>query len=160
MSYDPNIDPNATVERVVVTEPVYTETVIVRRESSTGWWIAGGLAAAVLIAVLWILTAGSRDDETDALVAQAQADAALADARADQAVVDSQIAGAQQSVDIARMNAARAQADAARATSEARAEIARAAASPPPPVVIAVPVESNRAPTSGSAVITSTTPQN
>eukprot|EP01036_Dinobryon_divergens_P007723 gene7723-10303_t len=56
--YDPNIDPNAKIERIVVTEPVYTETVVVRRESSAGWWIAGGLAAAVLIAVLWILASG------------------------------------------------------------------------------------------------------
>ena len=73
--YDPNIDPNATIERIVVTEPVYTETVVVRRESSAGWWIAGGLAAAVLIAVLWILASGGRDDETEIALAQAQAEA-------------------------------------------------------------------------------------
>ena len=155
--YDPN-DPNATVERVVVTEPVYTETVVVRRESSTGWWIAGGLAAAVLIAVLWILATGGRDDETEALLAQAQADAVAAQAQADQAVLQGQITGAQQSVDIARMDTARAQADAARATSEARAEIARAA-SAQRPVVITVPAAPAQ-PANGSATITSTTPQN
>lgn len=156
--YDPNIDPNAKIERLVVTEPVYTETVIVRRDSSAGWLIAGGLAAAVLIAVLWILSSGGRDDETELALAQAQADAVAAQARADEAVIQGQIAGAQQSVDIARMDAARAQADAARATSQARAEVARAAAQPAP-VIITVPA-AQPAPTSGPAVITSTTPQN
>jgi len=153
VSYDPNLPPEP-----VVRDPIYTETVIVRRDSSTGWWIAGGLAAAVLIAVLWILSTRGRVDDTDILLAQAQADAAAADARADQAVVQGQIAGAQQSVDIARMNAARAQADAARATSEARAEIARAA-SAPAPVIITVPAAPEKSAT-GTAVITSTTPQN
>ncbi len=154
MSYDPNLPPEP-----VVRDPIYTETIVVRRESNTGWWIAGGLAAIVLIAVLWMLANGNRADDTDVLLAQAQADAAEAQARADQAVVQGQIAGARQSIDIARMDAARAQADAARATSDARAEIARAAAATPPPVVITVPAASDRAPT-GTAVITSTTPQN
>ncbi len=156
--HDPNLDPNATVERVVVTEPGYTETVIVRRESNTGWWIAGGLGAAVLIAVLWILATGGREDDTDAMLAQAQADAIAAQAQADQAVLQSQITGAQQSVDIARMDAARAQADAIRATSEARAETARASAQPP--VIITVPAAPAPQPEpSGVATVTTTSPQ-
>lgn len=153
MTYDPNLPPDP-----VVRDPIYTETVVAQRESSTGWWIAGGLAAAVLIAVLWILATGGRDDETDALLAQAQADAVAAQAQADQAVLQGQITGAQQNVDIARMDAARAQADAARATSQARAEIARAAAQPAP-VIITVPAAPAQ-PSDDPSKITSPSPQN
>ncbi|CAL1691436.1 hypothetical protein MMB232_01576 [Brevundimonas subvibrioides] len=158
--YDP--DPNRIPpERIVVSEPVYTETVVVRRESSTGWWIAGGLAAVVLIAVFWILANRDTTDETQAQLAQAQADAAAAQAQADQAVLQNQINGAQQSVDMARMDAARAQAEAIRATNEARAEQARAASQPP--VIIERRVEvpvSTPAPSSPDvATVTPTSPQ-
>lgn len=152
--YDPNTDPT----RVPPTAPIYTETVetTVVRESNTGWWIAGILGGVVVIAVLWILFARSSEPQTDEALLQAQADAAAAQAQADAAMVQSQIVGAQASVDIARAEAARAQADAVRAASEARA-----AQTPPPPVVIerevAVPAP---APSGGAVVITPTTPQN
>lgn len=153
MTYDPNSEPP-----VGPREPIQTETIIVRRESNTGWWIAGGLGAAVLIAVLWILASGGRADEDEALLAQAQADAIAAQAQADQAVLQGQITGAQQSVEIARMDAARAQADAIRATSEARAETARATAQPP--VIITVPAPPSPSPEpSGTAIVTPTSPQ-
>jgi len=155
VTYDPNSVPPSEPR-----DPVYTETVVVKRESNTGWWIAGGLGAAVLIAVLWILANGGREDDTEALLAQAQADTVAAQAQADQTVLQSQIAGAQQSVDIARMDAARAQADASRATSEARAETARAAAQQP--VIITVPAAPAPTPTSdpyGPATVTPTSPQ-
>ncbi|AQR62366.1 hypothetical protein BZG35_12465 [Brevundimonas sp. LM2] len=156
--YDPN-----QPERIVVAEPVYTETVVVRRESNTGWWIAGALAAIVLIAVFWILSNRGGDQATEAQLAQAQADAIAAQADADRAVLQSQITGAQQSVDMARMDAARAQAEAVRATTEARAETARAASQPPVvierQVVVPTPAPS-AAPTSPAvATVTTTTPQ-
>ena len=155
--YDPN-----QPERVVVAEPVYTETIVVRRESNTGWWIAGGLAAIVLIAVFWILSNRGGDQATEAQLAQAQADAIAAQADADRAVLQSQITGAQQSVDMARMDAARAQAEAVRATTAARAETARAASQPPVvierQVVVPVPAP---APASSPdvATVTTTAPQ-
>ncbi|MBX9617154.1 MAG: hypothetical protein K2X25_16295 [Caulobacteraceae bacterium] len=153
MTYDPNTTPPREPR-----EPVYTETVIVRPESNAGWWVAGGLGAVVLIAVLWILASGGRENDSDALLAEAQADAIAAQAQADQAVLQNQINGARQSVDIARMDAARAQAEAMRATSEARAETARAAAQPP--VVITVPAAPAAVPeSSAGATITSTSPQ-
>jgi hypothetical protein len=153
MSDDPNGAPP-----IEPRETAYSETVIVRRESGTGWWIAGGLGAAVLIAVLWILATGGREEDTEAMLAQAQADAIAAQAQADQAVLQGQISGAQQSVDIARMDAARAKADAIRATSEARAEAARAASQPP--VIITVPAAPAPQPEPfGTATITTTTPK-
>lgn len=148
--YDPNNDPTR------VPPPVYTETVetVVVRESNTGWWIAGILGGAVLIAVLWILFARGPDTQTDQALMEAQMDAAAAQAQADSALIQGQVAGAQASVDIARADAARSQADAIRAASEARAAEARAAT----PVVIErevqVPV-----PSGGVAVVTPTAPQ-
>jgi len=153
--YDPNLDPN----RVPPTQPVYTETVetvVVRPESNTGWWVAGILAALVLIAIFWVLTSGRDDQATEADLALAQAEAAQAQADADRAMVQGQIAGAQQSLDFARADAARAQADAARAVSEARAAQARAEAAPP--VVVEVPV-AQPAPSGGTAVVSPTSPQ-
>ncbi len=153
--YDPNLDPN----RIPPSQPVYTETietVVVRPESNTGWWIAGGLAAAVLIAVIWILASGGRDEETDVRLAEAEAAAAQAQANADQAVIQGQINGAQQSVDFARADAARAQADAVRAASEARAAEARAS-NAQRPVIITTPAPAP-AP-SAPPVVTSTSPQ-
>lgn len=156
--YDPNLDPNVEINRIPPTQPVYTETietVVVRPESNTGWWVAGILAAAVLIAVFWILASGGNDDaDTEAQLRLAEAEVAQAQADADRAVVQGQIAGAQQSVDFARADAARAQADAARAVSEARAAQAEASR---PVIIEAAPAP---APTStGPAVVTTTSPQ-
>lgn len=155
MTYDPNSVPPGGPR-----EPIHTETVIVRPSSNAGWWIVFGLAGAVLIAVLWILASGGREDDTETLLAEAQADAASARNEASQAVLQSQISGAQQSVDIARMDTARARADAMTAASEARAEIARADARPP--VIITVP-EAPPTPSpsgpSGGPTIAPTSPQ-
>ncbi len=154
--YDPNLDPNLEINRIPPTQPVYTETietVVVRPESNTGWWVAGILSAVVLIAVFWVLASGGNDD-TEAELAQAQAEAAQANANADQAVIQGQIAGAQQSVEFARADAARAQAEAARAISEAR----NAQAQSSRPVIIEVPVAAPPPP-SGSSTVTTTSPQ-
>jgi len=151
--YDPNTDPT----RPATGEPVFVETVetVVVRESNTGWWIAGVLGGAVLIAVMWILFSGQGGNDADARVLEAEAEAAAAQAQADRALMQGQMTGAQASIDIARADAARAQADAVRAESEARAAEARTAA---PPTVIVTPAP-QPAPSTGSAVITSTTPQ-
>jgi hypothetical protein len=151
--YDPNLDP----ARPLPGEPVYTETVIVRRESNTGWWIAGGLAAIILVAVIWILSARAQTppvDDTEARLAEAQAAQAVAEAQASSnvAAVQGQIAGGQQSLELARADAARAQADAQRADSEARAAEARAAV----PAVVTAP---SNPPSNGVSVITPTSPQ-
>lgn len=156
--YDPNLDPTRPAQ-APRSEPVYSETIVVRRESNTGWWIAGGLAAVVLLAVIWILASRGAPDETaaeaQARLAEAQAAQAVADAqaRANAVAIQGQIAGGQQSVDIARADAARAQAEAVRAASEARTAEVRAA-TPPAPVVITSPAPSN-----GTAVVTSNSPQ-
>lgn len=134
-----HIDPDLDRRPIVEPEPVYTETVrttVVRESSNTGWWIAGVLAALVLLAVLWILFSRSAQPPvTDAAVLDAQADIATAQAQADAAVAQGQIAGAQAGVDIARADAARAQAEASRAASDARAAEARALTPPAPAVV-------------------------
>ena len=156
--YDPN-DPN----RIPPAQPAYTETVetVVVRESNTGWWIAGILAAAVVIAVIWILASG-RDDgvsEAEAEARLAEAQAAQSQADVDRAVVQGQIAGSQQSVDLARADAVRAQADAVRAASEARAAEARAA-TPPAPVVLPAPASPDRPePLVSRPTVTTTSPQ-
>lgn len=152
--YDPNLDPTRQ-PNTPRSEPIYSETIVVRRESNTGWWIAGVLAAAVVLAVIWILASREPTDDTQARLAEAQAAQAVADAQAasNTAVIQGQIAGGQQSVDIARANAVQAQADAIRAASEARTAEARAA-TPPAPVVITSPPPSN-----GAAVVTSNSPQ-
>ena len=152
--YDPDLDPTRA-PNTPRSEPIYSETIVVRRESNTGWWIAGGLAVLVVIAAFWILstrdTVPGTDAEAQARIAEAQAAQAVADAQAtsNTAAIQGQIAGGQQSLDIARADAARAQAEAIRAASEARAAEARAA-TPPAPVII-----SPAAP----AVVTSTSPQ-
>jgi len=158
--YDPNSDPRPEISRPAPGEPVYTETVIVRRESNTGWWIAGGLAAILLVAVMWILFARAQTppvDDTDARLAEAQAAQAVAEAQASSSVaaVQGQIAGGQQSLELARADAARAQADAQRAASEARAAEARAAA----PAVVSPSSPPSNPPSGGVAVITPTSPQ-
>ena len=152
--YDPNLDPTRQ-PNTPRSEPIYSETIVVRRESNTGWWIAGVLAAAVVLAVIWILASREPTDDTQARLAEAQAAQAVADAQAasNTAVIQGQIAGGQQSVDIARANAVQAQADAIRAASEARTAEVRAA-TPPAPVVITSPPPSN-----GAAVVTSNSPQ-
>jgi len=155
--YDPNLDPTRQ-PNTPRAEPIYSETIVVRRESNTGWWIAGGLAALVLIAVLWILASRNpADSEAEARLAEAQA--AQAQAAADSAMVQGQIVGAQQSVEMARAEAVRAQADAIRSDSEARVAEARAVTAPPP-VVVTTPAPSTPAPVTGTATITSNTPQN
>lgn len=156
--YDPNLDPNIEINRIPPSRPVYTETietVVVRPESNTGWWVAGILSAIVLIALFWVLASRGNDDTAELELARAQAEAAEANANADQAVIEGQIAGARQSVDFARADAARAQAEAARAIGEARTAQAEASR----PVIIEVPAPPAPAPT-GSATITSTSPQN
>lgn len=157
MTYTDPLDPrrpapgDPVVTETVVTGPAVTESVetVVVRESNTGWWIAGVLAALVLIAVLWILFARGAEPQTDEALLDARLDAAEAQARADAALVQGQVAGAQASVDIARANAAAAEA-------EARAAQARAAE----PVVIErevpVPVPAPTEP----AVVSPTAPQN
>ncbi|HEX8470554.1 MAG TPA: hypothetical protein VF633_05530 [Brevundimonas sp.] len=154
--YDPDLDR----QRPLQGESVYTETVIVRRESNTGWWIAGGLAALILIAVLWILFARSTPtaDDTEARLAEAQAAQAVAEAQASSnaAAVQGQIAGGQQSIELARVDAARAQAEAQRASSEARAAEARAVG---PAIITAPATPSSPPPSGGVAVITPTSPQ-
>lgn len=133
--------------------PVHTETTetVVVRDSSTGWWIAGILGGAVLLAVIFILTTRGETPAADEALLRAEADAATAQAQADQALINSQMSGAQASVDVARSDAARSQAEAQRAESEARAAEARAAT----PVVI-----ERQVPAPAPAVITPTTPQN
>ena len=149
--YDPQTNPR----RPLPGEPVYTETVIVRRESNTGWWIAGGLAMVIVVAVFWILASRATPPagDTEARLAEAQAAQAVAQAQAsaDVAAVQGQIAGGQQSVALARADAARAQAEALRADSEARAAEARAT----PPAIVTPAPSSN----GGVAVITPTSPQ-
>lgn len=154
MTYDPNLDPRPGIVRPAPGEPVYSETVIVRRESSnTGWWIAGGLAMGIIVAAMWILFARGADpvDDSEARLAEAQAAQAVAEAQAtaNVAAVQGQIAGGRQSVALAQADAARAQAEAQRADSEARAAEARAAA----PAVVTTP------PSSGVAVVTPNAPQ-
>ena len=155
---DPNLDPTRQ-PNMPRSEPIYSETIVVRRESSAGWWIAGVLAAVVLLAVIWILASRATPDDTQARLAEAQAAQAVADAQAasNTAAIQGQIAGGQQSVDIARANAVQAQADAIRAASEARSAEVRAA-TPPAPVVITSPAPAS-SPANGASVVTSNSPQ-
>jgi len=155
---DPNNDPErreTIITETVVSPAHVTETVetVVVRESNTGWWIAGILGGAVLIAVFWILSRGP-DAQSDEALLEAQLDTAAAQAQADSALIQGQVAGAQASVDIARADAARSQADAIRAANEARAAEARAQT----PVVIEREVQAP-APSNGVAVVTPTAPQ-
>ncbi|MDP1777356.1 MAG: hypothetical protein Q8K90_01940 [Brevundimonas sp.] len=153
--YDPNNDPDrreTVITETIVSPAHVTETVetVVVRESNTGWWIAGILGAAVLIAVFWILARGP-DTQSDEALLEAQLDTAAAQAQADSALIQGQVAGAQASVDIARADAARSQADAIRAASEARAAEARAST----PMVIEREVQ-----VPAPAIVTPTAPQN
>jgi hypothetical protein len=155
---DPNNDPErreTIITETIVSPAHVTETVetVVVRESNTGWWIAGILGGAVLIAVFWILSRGP-DAQSDEALLEAQLDTAAAQAQADSALIQGQVAGAQASVDIARADAARSQADAVRAASEARAAEARAQT----PVVIEREAPAP-APSNGVAVVTPTAPQ-
>lgn len=135
-----NYDPGTEPTRLPPVEPVYSETVIVRRESNTGWWVAGGLAALVLLAVIWVLASQGRDrDDVESQARLAEAQAAQAQAAADSAVAQGQIAGAQQSLELARADAVRAQAEAVRAANEARAAEARIASAPPTVVIERAP---------------------
>jgi len=161
--YDPNLDPTRQ-PNTPRSEPMYSETIVVRRDSNTGWWVAGILAALVLVAALWLLASREpHDAEAQARLAEAQAAQAQADADSAlvQGQIQGQIAGAQQGVEMARADAARAQADAVRAASEARTAeadaAARATAVQAATASAARPVEP--AQPSGVAVITSTSPQ-
>ena len=156
--YDPDLDPTRQ-PNIPRSEPMYSETIVVRRESNTGWWVAGVLAALVLVAALWILASREPGDlEAQARLAEAQAAQAQADADSAlvQGQIQGQIAGAQQGVEMARADAARAQADAVRASSEARTAEAQAAALQ---AATTATSSTEPAPTSGVAVITSTSPQ-
>lgn len=158
--YDPDLDPTRQ-PNIPRSEPMYSETIVVRRDSNTGWWVAGILAALVLVAALWLLASREpHDSEAQARLAEAQAAQAQADADSAlvQGQIQGQIAGAQQGVEMARADAARAQADAVRAASEARTAeaeaAARAAAAQTAATRSVEPVQP-----SGVAVITSTSPQ-
>ncbi|WP_339913232.1 hypothetical protein [uncultured Brevundimonas sp.] len=144
------IDPDTESTPVPPPGPVYSETVetVVVRDSNTGWWIAGVLGGLVLIAAMWILFAGREPDDANARMLEAQA-------ASDAALVQGQMTAAQASVDIARADAARAQAEAIRSSSDARAAEARST-TPPATVVITSPPPS----TGGQAVVTPTAPQN
>lgn len=139
--YDPNLDPN----RVPPAQPAYVETVetvVVRQESNTGWWIAGLLSVAVLVVVMWVLF--SRDgDDVQAKLDTAQAEAAQAVADADRAVVSGQLAAAQQGINAARADAAQARAEASQAASNVRAAVADRT---PDTVIIAAPAPADTPP--------------
>lgn len=119
-------DPDPPTERVVVSQPVYTETVVVRPEGGSGWLLAGGLAALVLVAIAGVFVLSISENDDEVVLAEAQAQILEAEARADRAVMQAQIAKSEQGVDLARADAARAQAEAASAVSEA--QIARSTA--------------------------------
>ena len=80
--YDPELDPTRQ-PNTPRNEPMYSETIVVRKDSNTGWWIAALLAAAVLVAVLWILASRGTTDSADV-----EAQARLAEAQAAQAQVN------------------------------------------------------------------------
>lgn len=115
-----------------------TETTVTGRQTSnTAWWIAGLVALAAIIGVVWMVvsTNQTRQDtltaEADAQ-AQAEADALAVRDAIDDARIQGQIQGAQDSA--TAVIAAQAAAD--RAAAEAAAARAEAARDAQPPVVV------------------------
>lgn len=109
-----------------------TETTVAGRQSNTAWWIAGVVAVAAIVGVVWMVVS-TNETQQDALVAEADAGAiqdAISDAR-----LQGQLEGAQDG--LAAASAARASAD--RAAAEAAAARAEASRSEPPEVVIVQP---------------------
>lgn len=109
-----------------------TETTVAGRQSNTAWWIAGIVALAAIVGVVWMVVS-TNETQQDALVAEADATAiqdAISDAR-----LQGQLEGAQDG--LAAASAARASAD--RAAAEAAAARAEASRSEPPEVVIVQP---------------------
>lgn len=111
-----------------------TETTVQGRQSTTAWWIAGIVALAAIVGVVWMVVS-TNETQQDALVAEGDA-AAVEDAISD-ARLQGQLEGAQDG--LAAAAAARASAD--RAAAEAAAARAEASRSDPPEVVIVQPAE-------------------
>lgn len=112
-----------------------TETTVTGRQTSnTAWWIAGVVALAAIIGVVWMVVS-TNETQQDALVAEASATEvqdAISDAR-----LQGQLEGAQDG--LAAASAARASAD--RAAAEAAASRAEAARTDPPEVVVIQPAD-------------------
>lgn len=106
------------------------ETTVRARESKTPWWIAGAVALAAIIGIVWMVLSANGRDET---VLAEQAEALAVQGAIDNARLQGQIDGAQEGLAVA--SAASAAAD--RAAAEAAA--ARAQASRPPEVVVVSP---------------------
>lgn len=117
-----------------------TETTVTGRQTSnTAWWIAGVVALAAIVGVVWMVVS-TNEAQQDALVAEGDA-AAVEDAISD-ARLQGQLEGAQDG--LAAASAARASAD--RAAAEAAAARAEASRSDPPEVVIVQPSEPEQEP--------------
>ena len=118
--------------------PAHVETVETtvtgRQTSNTAWWVAGVVALAAIVGVVWMVVSTNEAQE-DVIAAEGDA-AAVQDAIAD-ARVQGQFEGAQNG--LAAASEARAAAD--RAAAEAAAARAEAARSDPPAVVIVQPSE-------------------
>ncbi len=147
-------DPNVIVP-LPLAQPRVEETIVIQRESDTGWWVAGILSVLVLLTVIWLVTRPAESDsDAEIRLAQAEAAAAEAQATADAAVTANRVAGARDSVAIAQAQAMEARAEAVRATQQARAAEARAGA----PVVIERQTVTE-GPVPGTVVVTTTRPQ-
>ena len=112
-----------------------TETTVTGRETSTAaWWIAGVVAVAAIVGVVWMVVS-TNEAQQDAVIAEDDALAvqdAIADAR-----LQGQVEGAQDG--LAAASAARAAAD--RAAAEAAAARAEASRSDPPEVIVVQPAD-------------------
>lgn len=111
-----------------------TETTVAGRQSNTAWWIAGIVALAAIIGVVWMVVS-TNETQQEVLVAEGDV-AAVEDAIAD-ARLQGQLEGAQDG--LAAASAARASAD--RAAAEAAAARAEAARQDPPEVVVVQPAQ-------------------
>ncbi|OYW91163.1 MAG: hypothetical protein B7Z13_13255 [Caulobacterales bacterium 32-67-6] len=146
------VDPNVIIP-LASTERRVEEVVVIQRESSAGWWAVGILCALALVVVVWLLTRPTETDPTAELrLSQAEAAAADAQETATTAIIQNRVEGARDSVAIAQAEAMEARAEAVRATQQARAAEARAASGLSQPTPTA-------APATGSAVVTTTSPQ-
>lgn len=117
-----------------------TETTVAGRQSNTAWWIAGIVALAAIIGVVWMVVS-TNEAQQDVVVAEGDAEAvqdAISDAR-----LQGQLEGAQDG--LAAASAARVAAD--RAAAEAAAARAEAARRDPPEVVVVQPTPSTPEPT-------------
>ncbi|MBC1183074.1 hypothetical protein HF680_10465 [Brevundimonas sp. WCHBH090558] len=147
-------DPNVIIP-IASTLPRVEETIIVERESTTGWWLAALLGAIVIGVALWLFTRPSdRDPSAELRLAQAEAAAADAQATAQSALLRNSEAEARDSIALAQAQAMAARAEADRAIQQARVAQARAAE----PVVIERQTVVRPA-SSGDVVIAPTSPQ-